>query len=386
MTTETTRLTGFARILAHETNISDLLQFLTDTDPQPWEAVVGFVPHASQREAALGRSPAHGRTSADLRLTDADGVDRALVEVKLGHSFSEEQRMGYEDAAPGARLLLTGLRRDEGRVTVTGADRWTFVPLATLFGLWTSSDDASARTVAALATPILEEWDVLVESVFQPEGSPARRTVSDVHRKFLARVVTRHMAYLLRERGHVALAQVTSGGGLGICQGWVRLDGDADHRYVIAEVRWHEGMSGAELRFGVDFEQADNATSRAEAWRLARAMDDAIRAPALVADLEQSHARLATLLTCRGDGRPPRKGDWEEVVARGFASRVRPDGVAGNRRQIHPDFYGDGTNRYEALTRVDTSSASAADLVDLIDATLGYLVRSLPGTLPWDRR
>lgn len=43
---------GLSRLLARETNISDLIQFLSDRDPSPWAEVVGFVPDEIKREGS----------------------------------------------------------------------------------------------------------------------------------------------------------------------------------------------------------------------------------------------------------------------------------------------------------------------------------------------
>lgn len=83
---------GLERLLARETNISDLIQLLTDRDPSPWADLVGFVPDDIAREALKSDN------NADLRLT-ADARS-AVVEVKLGHLMSAEQQAAYELIKP----------------------------------------------------------------------------------------------------------------------------------------------------------------------------------------------------------------------------------------------------------------------------------------------
>jgi len=70
------------RLLAQETNVSDLIQFLSDRDPSPWAELVGFVPDNVAREA-------QNANHADLLLTA--NSQAAVVEVKLGHLMSTKQ-------------------------------------------------------------------------------------------------------------------------------------------------------------------------------------------------------------------------------------------------------------------------------------------------------
>jgi hypothetical protein len=133
-----------------------------------------------------------------------------------------------------------------------------------------------------------------------------------------------------------------------------------------------------ELRLGVDFWLPETKESRAEAWELATEMDASIRIDALRAHLAVDSTELAKLLARTDSGRPQATCDWEEVIRHGFKSNSNHDGIVGNRRNSNPGFVGDGTQRFEAVTPVDFSEASAADLVDLIEACLIYLRDRLP--------
>lgn len=119
------------RLLAQETNVSDLLQFLSDRDPGPWKDLVGFVPDEVAREA-------RGANNADLLLTS--GTRAAVIEVKLGHLMSEKQQEKYEALPSDMALFLAGLRSDEGRLE-PDSDRWSFLSLSELIRRWEKVHD-----------------------------------------------------------------------------------------------------------------------------------------------------------------------------------------------------------------------------------------------------
>jgi hypothetical protein len=82
-----------SRLLAQETNVSDLIQFQSDRDPPPWAELVGFVPGGITREAL-------DANQADLLLTSDSQA--AVVEVKLGHLMSTKQQEKYEANSTGS--------------------------------------------------------------------------------------------------------------------------------------------------------------------------------------------------------------------------------------------------------------------------------------------
>lgn len=90
-------LRGLNRLLARETNISDIVQYLSGRDPTPWVKVVGFIPELVTREAGKKNN------NADLLLSD--GSTTAVVELKLGHEMSDEQKQNYE-SLPGDPALF----------------------------------------------------------------------------------------------------------------------------------------------------------------------------------------------------------------------------------------------------------------------------------------
>jgi hypothetical protein len=45
----------------------------------------------------------------------------------------------------------------------------------------------------------------------------------------------------------------------------------------------------------------------------------------------------------------------------------------GGRLQNNPGFAGDGTQRFEAVSKLDYSRATATDLIELLEASLEFL-------------
>lgn len=379
------------RLLTRETNVSDLLQFLTDSDPLPWADIVGWVPVSSTREQRLARGQL-----ADLVLTAEDGRE-AVLELKIGHTLSDAQRIAYEkyrDAEPEQRRLVLLALAPDG-AAVAGADGWTVLRLSEVAAAWSVSANLAAQEVAALMASTLGAWDTLLDAVLLPGSNPVSAPLDTLQSKFLARVVSREIARRLPGDAstvvHQAESGVTSGGGLALVQAWTELQGDP-LRCLVAEVRWKQSGQrlGVELRFGVDFWDKERETreSRVAAWRLARAMSDAITADALRSHLAtHSPERVAALLPGHSSRGEPAAG-WDDVVERGFASAKNPVGVPGNRRSFRCGFVGDGTRRFEEAVTLDTSTVTAGDLVDLIPATLDHLVARLPANYEqfvWER-
>ena len=136
------------------------------------------------------------------------------------------------------------------------------------------------------------------------------------------------------------------------------------------------------MRFGVDFDprpdgEEDEEVRRA-AYDLARSMDAEIEYTSLRAHLSEVRPDLADLLRRNKPSRPKAKGDWDQVVTHGFKGAPLANGRKNNRRATSPNFFGDGTLRFQAIAEIDFESASALDLSDLIDATLAYLGSSQP--------
>jgi hypothetical protein len=360
------------RLLAQETNVSDLLQFLSDRDPAPWAELVGFVPEDVVREA-------RNANQADLLLTS--GSRTAVVEVKLGHLMSEEQQKRYEELPSLPDLFLAALRSDEVRLEAD-SDRWCFLSLSELIGCWGQVDDELARLLACEAAEVLRTWDQVVSGVFDLRSTQTWMPLSKLNQKFLARVVTRRIAQDLRHRGRLSSAGVTNGGGLPLVQAWTPLRGEGSDRTFHAEIRWGATKPGGELRFGIDFDprpdQDEDEEVRKAAYDLARSMDPDIDYPSLRDHLAKVRLDLAELLHRDKPSRPKAKGDWERVIIHGFNGTPLPDGTKNNRQRTSPDFFGDGTLRFQAIAEIDFTEASATDLIDLIDSTLTYLTSRQP--------
>lgn len=357
---------GLERLLAQETNVSDLLQLLSDRDPSPWERFVGFIPVDVVREAPAANN-------ADLLLTS--GSEAAVVEVKLGHLMSNSQQEKYEALAEGAELYLAALEADEARIGLD-SERWTFLRLGDLFAAWTSSEDARARSLASDAASVLQDWDGAISATLSASKGKDGSPVEVVGQKFLARVLSRRIATDLRERGRMAHAGVARGGGVPLVEAWVPIRGEGDDRCFIAEVRWQEKPGGA-LRFGVDFVprpgRSEDEEVRRAAYDLACSMEDSIHHSAVHAALVETRPDLAGALRREKSSRPAARGNWEQVIQHGFKqATLNRDGP------IRPAFYRDGALRFQAISDIDFSAVSAVDLVDLIDLTLEHLAANEP--------
>lgn len=304
-----------------------------------------------------------------------EGQQEVAIEVKVGHRFSADQQARYEKSTDG-RLILAGLHAD--RTLVRSAERWEYLNLGDVFQAWVDSPSEEAVALARAAANVMHEWDAAIDSVFGPreEGHP----LISIGQKFLAVVIARRIAAELEQRGLITWAGVTSGsGGLAIVQAWAPIQDDRDRRYI-AEVRWHEGMQAGELRIGVDYYLPESREARAEVWDMAKAMSDAIRIDALHTHLIGKHPQLGDLLLRIGPGRKPANdGAWGPVVDRGFKSTSNPGGVIGGRLQNNPGFAGDGTQRFEAVSKLDYSRATATDLIELLEASLEFLKSRIAG-------
>lgn len=372
----TGQLRGLQRVLAREVHVSDLMQHLTDLDPSPWRGLLGLVPDSADRERKLAKLSSGERVRGTVDLVLSDAEQEVAIEVKVGHRFSSDQQDRYERSTTG-RLVLAGLAVDESLVRF--AARWQFVTLADVFQAWASSSSKEARMLGQAAAAVLREWDSSIAAVFQ--AGKETRPLDSVKQKFLAVVIARRLADELGQRGWTTSAGVTSGGGLAIVQAWAAIRDDPN-RCLIAEVRWHKDLQTGELRFGVDYSLAESHEARAEVWALAGAMDDSIRIDAFRQHLANVRPELDRLLIRGGAGRKPANDDtWRPVVERGFKSRDNAGGVEGGRSQNNPGFVGDGTQRFEAVSKLDYSIATASDLSALIEESLEYLKSRLPASM-----
>lgn len=365
---------GIDRLLARETNVSDLVQFLSMRDSSPWESVVGFRPDRIEREE---RTANH----ADLLLLSGDR--KAVVEVKLGHVMDDRQQKSYEALGSDHDLYFVALAADEARLAVH-SDRWTFLSLTRLLGQWRTSADDLARPLAEEAARVTQDWDERISGVFERRGTDESRPLEVLNRKFVARVVSRRVAVELGDRYNEVVADVMSGNsGLPLVVAWSPILGYESDRYFMAEVRWTDSPAVGELRFGVDFYPSagpDRDSAREEdeglrraAFDLAHRMDLTIRFPSLQEHLTKKAPGVEPLLYRKGRDRPAASGDWEQVMTHGLAGASSRAGKKLTRRNCSPGFFGDKALRFQAIANIDFSEASAHDLIDLIDSTLSYL-------------
>lgn len=361
---------GLERILLQETVVSDLLQFLSDLDPTPWTAIVGFTPLQVTRESLT-------ENRADL-LLEGDGQE-AIIEVKVGHLFNPVQQKMYEALDGDFDLYLAALRMDEQRVTNNMSAHWRFLSLTSIFHAWCHSVDATAKLFAQEISAVFQAWDNQIQAVFQPQGA---QPISSIRQKALARVASRRMGADLQERGRLAYAGVSSGGGVPLVQAWTPVRGEDDDRCFMAEVRWRQNHPVGELRFGIDFDsrpgQQEDEEVRRAAYELAISMEEELEAAALQEYLCSVRPSLSKAIQPTRRSRPDAKGDWEQIIQHGFANLPKVKNRKPNRRQIRPAFYGDGALRFQAMGTLDFTQLNALKIVELIDASLAYLVERQP--------
>jgi hypothetical protein len=347
---------GLRRLMAGENNNSDLLQYLTDRDPSAWNGIVAGVATA-ERESRIGT-----RRRADLVLRDRSGNPVAAVEVKLGHYFDDKQAAAYEESfGPEVPLLLAGLDAD-GAAATADTGRWRFLHLSAIFAMWTRSADPEAAAASA-ATRVLAHWDEVLSSALSTRGDAS--VLAQIEEPFLTRVLTRALREQL-ERGGAdrAYSDVTLGGGNATVMAFSQIAEEKPGREFIAEIRWNLRAPTMDFRFGLDYPSGSRG-EREAVWDAAKRLDDVIRADRFIAHLKAERPDLVGLLTSRGTGRPRAKGDWDEIVERGF--------VRGDAKHFDPGFRRDGDTRLEATARVDLERATAADVVELLGAALQYL-------------
>lgn len=351
---------GLSRLLTTETNVSDLLAFLTERDRSIWTELLGTAPAKAVRE---GRARTANR--ADVQLLGEDGSILASIEVKLGHHLDEDQQSWYEDSfEEKVKLFLVALDAESVADSDLG-DRWTCLDLAELVGRWRESGDVEAATISAAMHKVLYEWSGSVAAVTRGCGDSEAVPLEKITQPFLGRVITRVLREPVRDAGAAkALASVTSGGGNAILMSWLPVEGDDLSRSYIAEVRWKPASGEMSLRFGLDYTD-DGETARNALWTRAGSLDDVIRADRFVDHLAGIEPELADLLKVKGSGRPNPKGDWEHVIRHGWS------GAAVKGR--NPGFWRDKAHRLEASASVDLSRASGTDVVALLWSALRYL-------------
>lgn len=322
---------GLERLLASETNLSDLLAYFTQRDPKRWSGLVRDFPVDVVREGGAGTPK-----RADVVLNGSDKGTVGAVEVKLGHSLSKQQMAWYEDTlGPEVPLILTSLDSTDTAIDGVG-ERWVHISLADLVARWTSSADTEVATIATATHRVLDSWSHAIDAVAGRAGEGNADPLDNIRDPFLARILTRTLKpALLAEGARAAYPGTTSGGGNAILQGWAALPGAPEGEVVIAEVRWSPGRDVMDLRFGLDFGPSGQE-ARAAVWERAQQMDDAIRADRFIEHLSSTAPNLVGLLsTKKPSGRPAAKGEWTKIIENGFQK--------GDAKEFNPDFSVTGT-------------------------------------------
>ena len=346
---------GLARALWNESVVSDLIQHLSDLDFGPWKTLAGVQSGTVSREYQL--STKAGR--ADLMLLDDNGQALALLEVKVAHSFGEDQRIKYEEWARSRNCQTVLITVEPQNYEHDG---WNSLGLAQVFSAWSESSSADARSLAAQVVPILTQWEHVLRQSMLPITATDAFPIASIQDPFTKRVLTRSMRKKLHQRDRLAYAGVSSGGGNALIQAWHPIEGQSEKTWFIAEARLE---SEPKIRFGVDTDN-DNEPGRRKIFDIAMSLDDAIRVDSLQKYLHnEGLGEMADALTAKSrpvSGRPAPGGDWAVAITSGKAG-------AGNR----PGFHRDRTTRLEAMATLDGEQVTMHDLEVLLDAILTYL-------------
>ncbi|MFD0274061.1 hypothetical protein ACFVHB_09115 [Kitasatospora sp. NPDC127111] len=254
---------GLTRLLRSEDDWSDLLCFLAELDPEPLRAALrlGSGTITVRREVRVRADTGAPTGRVDLVIL-LDGVERALMEMKLGAGAHGEQFAAYDAWAEAkgisaADRYLVGPNADP---IPDGPATWSRrLTLAGLLGGWDTSSDDLARPLAARA---LEQLVVLEAEATGP-ADRASIALSDALRlRRLARLTQAAAPsgteFNVRQRSQM--------GAPNICA-W-RETGDG---YVVAEIQRLKPRRGTdspfEIRIMVQTPEATSAANGALADR-----------------------------------------------------------------------------------------------------------------------
>lgn len=341
---------GLARLLAAENNVSDLLLYLSDQDAAPWKELVGFEPDKVVREGRVGRNK-----RSDLTLVK-EGRDDVLVEVKVGHELSDEQRDQYERerANRGCDLNLFSLDPSPD----VSEPAWTSRQLSAVFDAWGNSESSTARGVARDSAAVFGRWEGIIAAQVAEPWSTGARSWAEIPEVFVRRVLTRELRRrYCNETADQSWAGTTLGGGNPLLQYWREIP-ESPGLFYVAEVRDGKNLV---LRFGVEG-SATSLAEREDIWSKAMAMSDVIAPDLLRGRLTAvDPGDVDALLTFKGNGRPSPRGDWDYCVKHGS-----PLGA-------NPGFHRDGLFRYECSATIDKSRVNGASLSLMLSAALDAL-------------
>jgi hypothetical protein len=364
-------VTGLARLLRREEQVSDLLAFLTDLDPAPLRRALGLRADGVRvrREVLVG-----GRSGRiDLLVENAAGSPVAVVEVKIGAGQHGRQYAVYDEWAAGH-----GLASHCWLVTLSGEDpdvlpSWrTDLTLPALVGAWRDSAHPQAAWLAAEAAEVLGRRAGQLEG---PLGLADDPVVAGLLVKRLKLEFGRNPT-AARVRARLASGMRTMVGEP-MLLGWVPLPGREDLDVVMtfdlrsAEPRpraWH-------LRLGLQVDPTGDRTSaeaRVLAHDLATSVAVRLTRTAFVASLpfERQHLAEALAKNVKHDGLA---GD----PSREQLERWRAAAAAGEPLKRHPrlryDLLRGGGLRLASQLPVEAESLCAQDMLVLVDAALDHL-------------
>ncbi|MET7938057.1 hypothetical protein [Streptomyces sp. NPDC005322] len=247
---------GLTRMLRTEDDWSDLLCFLAEIDPEPLRSALrlaqGTITLRREVRMKARRGVPTGRVDCVVLL---DGVERALMEMKLGAGAHGEQFAAYDAWAeakgiPAADRYLVGPNADP---IPDGPSTWSRrLTLGGLLDGWNSSSDDLARLLAVRAHQQLE----VLEAEATGPADQASIVLSDVLR---LRRLARLTQAAAPKGTEFNLRQHSQMGAPNICAWRETEDG-----YVVAEIQRLQPRRGTDTPFEMRIMvQTPEATSAA---------------------------------------------------------------------------------------------------------------------------
>ncbi|WP_138732073.1 hypothetical protein [Modestobacter excelsi] len=366
-------MAGLERLLNGEDQVSDLVAFLADLDPQPLARVLGLEADGLRvrREALV--SGRDGRV--DLLVENAAGGPLALVEVKIGAGQHGRQYAVYDEWA-----AQHGLSASCWLVTLTGDDpdalpAWhTDLTLAELVGAWRKSDHPEAAWLADLAAGILERR---AEELDGRLGLAQDRVVADLLVKRLKASLRQSPA---AGRLDLALGSgMRTNGGAPMLLGWWSVGTRAGlDVFMTLDLRADNPRPRAwVLRLGLEVDPRDvldSAEARVLAHDLATPIAARLTRTALIANLSTDQRHLAAALVPRergwhdglsGEPSPRRLADWRAAAATGEPASRHP--------MLFSDSLDNGGLRLASQLPVNAAELDWRDMLELMEVSLDHL-------------
>jgi hypothetical protein len=355
-------LEPLARILSHEVNVADLLGYLVELDPRPLLAALGL----QARDPGIRQEVRKGRrTRVDALITDA-GDPIALVELKVGAAQHGDQFARYAAVAADLGGIPCHLIALDPFTADVPTD-WGHHLLPDLLGGWAGSPVEPARVVA---TELEHAARGLLLQAAGPLARAGRAAVA---------VAVRHIDHAVRQ----AVPDLTlsggperTGGGQPMVVYWLPHPGrTSDREWLCVDLRSESARTSPwKLRLGVEVDDSEEGGASAESRSHDLAMEllESLRTSALSQSLNKNgHGQLARALSSRPDGfrGTPDGTDVQWPVATCTDQEVK----RGQRRPAHPLLHHDYGRRLTAVSHVDCSALTAAEIAALVAYALRYL-------------